>query len=34
VVEHLGGEQSGMLIADESGLLKTGAKSVGVARLE
>jgi hypothetical protein len=31
-VEHLGDEQSGVLIADETGFLKKGAKSVGVAR--
>jgi SRSO17 transposase len=32
VVEHLGDEESGVLIADESGFLKKGEKSVGVAR--
>lgn len=32
VVEHLGDEESGVLIADETGLLKKGNKSVGVAR--
>jgi SRSO17 transposase len=32
VVEHLGDEQSGVLIADETGFLKKGQKSVGVAR--
>jgi SRSO17 transposase len=32
VVEHLGEEQSGVLIVDESGFLKKGEKSVGVAR--
>jgi SRSO17 transposase len=32
VVEHLGDEQSGVLIADETGFLKKGKKSVGVAR--
>ena len=32
VVEHLGDEQSGVLIADETGFLKKGEKSVGVAR--
>jgi SRSO17 transposase len=32
VVEHLGDEESGMLIADETGFLKKGNKSVGVAR--
>jgi SRSO17 transposase len=31
-VEHLGDEQSGVLITDESGFLKKGHKSVGVAR--
>jgi SRSO17 transposase len=31
VVEHLGDEQSGVLIADETGFLKKGEKSVGVA---
>jgi SRSO17 transposase len=32
VVEHLGEEESGVLIVDESGFLKKGKKSVGVAR--
>jgi len=32
VVEHLGDEQSGVLIVDETGFLKKGKKSVGVAR--
>ena len=32
VVEHLADEQSGILIADETGFLKKGEKSVGVAR--
>lgn len=32
VVEHLGDEESGVLIADETGFLKKGEKSVGVAR--
>jgi SRSO17 transposase len=32
VVEHLGDEQSGVLIVDETGFLKKGEKSVGVAR--
>jgi SRSO17 transposase len=33
VVEHLGGEEeSGVLIVDETGFLKKGEKSVGVAR--
>ena len=32
VVERLGDEQSGVLIADETGFLKKGEKSVGVAR--
>jgi SRSO17 transposase len=32
VVEHLGDENSGVLIVDESGFLKKGKKSVGVAR--
>jgi SRSO17 transposase len=32
VVEHLGDEQSGVLIADETGFLKKGQQSVGVAR--
>ena len=31
VVEHLGDERSGVLIVDESGFLKKGKKSVGVA---
>lgn len=32
VVEHLGDEESGILIVDETGFLKRGEKSVGVAR--
>ena len=32
VVEHLGDEASGLLIVDETGFLKKGNKSVGVAR--
>jgi SRSO17 transposase len=32
VVEHLGDEGSGVLIVDETGFLKKGEKSVGVAR--
>jgi SRSO17 transposase len=32
VVEHLGDEESGVLITDETGFLKKGRKSVGVAR--
>ena len=32
VVELLGDEESGVLIADETGFLKKGEKSVGVAR--
>ncbi len=32
VVEHLGDEQSGVLIVDETGFLKKGEKSAGVAR--
>ena len=32
VVKHLGDEDSGVLIADETGFLKKGKKSVGVAR--
>src|SRR5688572_2520788 len=32
VVEHLGNEESGVLIVDETGFLKKGEKSVGVAR--
>lgn len=32
VVEHLGDEMSGVLIVDETGFLKKGEKSVGVAR--
>src|SRR5215211_854434 len=32
VVEHLGDEKSGVLIVDETGFLKKGQKSVGVAR--
>jgi SRSO17 transposase len=31
-VEHLGDEASSVLIVDETGFLKKGAKSVGVAR--
>jgi len=31
-VEHLGDEGSGVLVVDETGFLKKGAKSVGVAR--
>ena len=31
-VEHLGDEDSGVLIIDDTGFLKKGAKSVGVAR--
>jgi SRSO17 transposase len=31
VVEHLGDEQTGVLIVDETGFLKKGEKSVGVA---
>ncbi len=31
-MEHLGDEESGVLIADETGFLKKGEKSVGVAR--
>ena len=31
VVEHLGDENSGVLIVDETGFLKKGKKSVGVA---
>src|SRR5688500_2108677 len=31
VVEHLGNEESGVLIVDETGFLKKGEKSVGVA---
>src|SRR5687768_1308912 len=31
-VEHLGDEESGVLIVDETGFLKKGEKSVGVAR--
>jgi len=31
-VEHLGDEESGVLVADETGFLKKGEKSVGVAR--
>src|SRR5215217_4146630 len=31
VVEHLGDEKSGVLIVDETGFLKKGKKSVGVA---
>jgi SRSO17 transposase len=32
VMEHLGDEESGVLITDETGFLKKGHKSVGVAR--
>jgi SRSO17 transposase len=32
VMEHLGDENSGVLIVDETGFLKKGKKSVGVAR--
>jgi SRSO17 transposase len=32
VVEHLGDEENGVLIVDETGFLKKGEKSVGVAR--
>lgn len=32
VLEHLGAETSGVLIVDETGFLKKGNKSVGVAR--
>jgi SRSO17 transposase len=32
VVEHIGDEASGVLIVDETGFLKKGEKSVGVAR--
>ena len=32
VVEHLGDEQSGVLVVDETGFLKKGNKSIGVAR--
>src|SRR3712207_6605015 len=32
VVEHLGEEDSGVLVVDETGFLKKGKKSVGVAR--
>ena len=32
VVEYLGAEESGVLIAEETGFLKKGEKSVGVAR--
>jgi SRSO17 transposase len=32
VVEHLGDEETGVLIVDETGFLKKGEKSVGVAR--
>src|SRR5215217_7346674 len=32
VVEHLGDQKSGVLIVDETGFLKKGNKSVGVAR--
>ena len=31
LIEHLGDEDSGVLIVDESGFLKKGKKSVGVA---
>ena len=32
VFEHLGDEESGVLVVDETGFLKKGEKSVGVAR--
>jgi SRSO17 transposase len=32
VIEHLGEEESGVLVVDETGFLKKGEKSVGVAR--
>jgi SRSO17 transposase len=32
IVEHLGDEETGVLIVDETGFLKKGEKSVGVAR--
>ena len=32
VFEHLGDEESGVLVVDETGFLKKGKKSVGVAR--
>jgi SRSO17 transposase len=32
LVEHLGEEETAILIVDETGLLKKGEKSVGVAR--
>jgi len=32
LIEHLGDEESGVLIVDETGFLKKGEKSVGVAR--
>jgi SRSO17 transposase len=32
VVEHLGDDESGVLVVDETGFLKKGAKSCGVAR--
>ncbi len=32
VIEHLGDEETGVLIVDETGFLKKGEKSVGVAR--
>jgi SRSO17 transposase len=32
VIEHLGEEESGVLIVDETGFLKKGEKSIGVAR--
>ncbi len=32
VVEHLGDEETGILIVDETGFLKKGQKSAGVAR--
>ena len=32
VVEHLGDEASGVLVVDETGFLKKGTKSLGVAR--
>ena len=32
MLEHLGDEETGVLIVDETGFLKKGEKSVGVAR--
>ncbi len=32
VIEHLGDEETGLLVVDETGFLKKGTKSVGVAR--